>query len=503
MAISRTGWNDEFVSVDVRMGAADDRVGEIAGVLNSGHGALVDLVADALEADLWAQWGVHSPSHWLSWKSGIAGRHARHVVQVARRRRELPFTVAALREGRLSLDQARVIAAHVPAEYERAAVGMAVEMTIGQLEATLPQYAFDAPESGEAPDTEGGEASATEAPASEDGSGSGDGSGSADSGENAGSGEDAGTDADADADVGTESGSGRSGGHDEFERRVGGSFGWDDQGFGRLSATLAPDEAVLFETALRAAREAVFRDKCEVLGPGAARPQVSTVEALSEMARSFLATGITRHPGATRFRVFAHLEAGSGGNRMRSHLGPVLPDRIRRFLTCDSDVIPVWESHGTPISVGRSLRVVTDQMRKLIEHRDGGCAVPGCGRTTILDIHHIVHWEHGGATDTHNLVTLCRTHHRRHHLGILHITGNADTRDPGDPDALGFADRWGRPLTRAPEPKPPDTDEPTQAAQAADLPSDPYPAPTHERLRREDFYLPRTPPRAGPDHHAA
>src|SRR5690606_32788249 len=142
------------------------------------------------------------------------------------------------------------------------------------------------------------------------------------------------------------------------------------------------------------------------LSPDSPRPQVSTVEALTELARSFLATGVTQHPGATRFRIFAHLDVGSGGNRMRSHLGPVLPDRIRRFVSCDSDITPVWETHGSPVSVGRSLRVVTDQMRKLIEHRDGGCAVPGCGRTSILDIHHIVHWEHGGATDTHNLVTV-------------------------------------------------------------------------------------------------
>ena len=57
-------------------------------------------------------------------------------------------------------------------------------------------------------------------------------------------------------------------------------------------------------------------------------------------------------------------------------------------------------------------------------------------RYSWLQIHHIVHWEDGGPTDTWNLVALCDAHHRLHHLGRLQIAGDAD-----DPDGLVFGPR--------------------------------------------------------------
>ncbi|MGK0312043.1 MAG: putative restriction endonuclease, partial [Ilumatobacter sp.] len=40
-------------------------------------------------------------------------------------------------------------------------------------------------------------------------------------------------------------------------------------------------------------------------------------------------------------------------------------------------------------------------------------------------MHHLIHWEHGGGTDTDNLLLVCSKHHRMHHRGRLDITGNA------------------------------------------------------------------------------
>ncbi|MDQ6798093.1 MAG: HNH endonuclease, partial [Actinomycetota bacterium] len=48
-----------------------------------------------------------------------------------------------------------------------------------------------------------------------------------------------------------------------------------------------------------------------------------------------------------------------------------------------------------------------NRTRLAIEERDGGCRVPGCDRTRWLHVHHVVHWEDGGATDTSNLMSLC------------------------------------------------------------------------------------------------
>jgi hypothetical protein len=181
--------------------------------------------------------------------------------------------------------------------------------------------------------------------------------------------------------------------------------------------------------------------------------------------------------------IHAHLEADpanpAGDSTVSLHLGSRLPSELRRLLTCDATVRPVFEQHGTPINVGRRLRVVPDRFRRVVEHRDGGCVVPGCGARRFLQIHHIVHWKDGGMTVTSNLVALCRRHHRVHHLGELDITGNADL-PRGTPDGLRFVDARGRPIEPAGKPRPPDR-----------LPPGPrYQHPSGESFNPNDTYLP-------------
>jgi hypothetical protein len=46
------------------------------------------------------------------------------------------------------------------------------------------------------------------------------------------------------------------------------------------------------------------------------------------------------------------------------------------------------------------------------------CAHPHCDTGfDWCDIHHITPWEHGGATDLHNLLPLCSRHHHLVHEG--------------------------------------------------------------------------------------
>ena len=102
------------------------------------------------------------------------------------------------------------------------------------------------------------------------------------------------------------------------------------------------------------------------------------------------------------------------------------------------------------MNVGRASRTVPDRTRTVIEERDRGCRVPGCDRDRWLHIHHVVHWEDGGVSDTHNLLALCRRHHRLHHLGHLGIAGDAD-----DPDGVIFTDQRGWTLNGCGRPVPP------------------------------------------------
>ena len=122
-------------------------------------------------------------------------------------------------------------------------------------------------------------------------------------------------------------------------------------------------------------------------------------------------------------------------------MGVMVPDAVRDKICCDGIVQAVWERDGVPFSVGRAQHIVPERTRRIVMLRDQGCRAPGCAHDRIIEIHHIIHWNDGGPTDTWNLVALCPKHHRMHHHGRLGITGNAD-----EPDGVVFTDARGRKL---------------------------------------------------------
>ena len=100
------------------------------------------------------------------------------------------------------------------------------------------------------------------------------------------------------------------------------------------------------------------------------------------------------------------------------HLGPGVSEGLRRYISCDSRVRPVFEAEGRPVSVGGAFRTVPDRTRMVVEERDRGCRVPGCHRSRWLHVHHITHWEDGGA------IAGCRVHRRaRPPDGVLRPPG--------------------------------------------------------------------------------
>lgn len=118
----------------------------------------------------------------------------------------------------------------------------------------------------------------------------------------------------------------------------------------------------------------------------------------------------------------------------------------------------------------------------VVEDRDRGCRVPGCSRSRGLQIHHVVHWEDGGPTDTTNLVALCGRH-RLHHRGQLDISGDAEK-----PDGLVFTDARGRRLTGCGRPAPPGP-ELARAAGRLGLQPATYVHPPGERLDTRWVYF--------------
>jgi hypothetical protein len=119
----------------------------------------------------------------------------------------------------------------------------------------------------------------------------------------------------------------------------------------------------------------------------------------------------------------------------------------------------------------RSLDSVKSPARRIVLHRDAKCRVPWCTQHNWLQIHHLVHREHHGPTDTWNLAALCAAHHRMHHKGLLGIEGDADA-----PDGLTFTNRYGTTLHAAAKPLPPSGLPPP--------PAQPYQHPLGEPLQR-------------------
>jgi hypothetical protein len=146
------------------------------------------------------------------------------------------------------------------------------------------------------------------------------------------------------------------------------------------------------------------------------------------------------------------------------HLGPLLSDAERRYLTCDATCEVWFERDGQLIGAGRTTRLINRRLRRALEHRHPTCAVPGCGATRGLHAHHIRHWEDGGPTELSNLVLVCPYHHRLHHRGGITITG--------PPESLIVSDSARRPLRAGSLARPPNRPPPVVA---------PCPGPTGER----------------------
>ncbi len=216
---------------------------------------------------------------------------------------------------------------------------------------------------------------------------------------------------------------------------------------------LPRDEAATFEAALVSHREALVADWKRDRDAGtsdAAPPLPDTGDAFMRLVEAGWDVEASRRPHGQHTTVVVHLDVAQRAAEL--HLGPLLSDAERQYLTCDATCEVWFERDGQPIGAGRATRTVNRRLRRALEHRDRTCAVPGCGATRGLHAHHIRHWEDGGPTELTNLVLVCPYHHRAHHRGLITISGSAPDLSVTDSDGqpLGAAS-----LARAPALAPP------------------------------------------------
>ena len=231
--------------------------------------------------------------------------------------------------------------------------------------------------------------------------------------------------------------------------------------------TLPHHDAAKFDAALASHRDALIAEWKHDHGSGEGaldqRPGLpSTAEAFMRLVEAGWDAEAARRPHGQHTTVVVHLDVEQRAAAL--HLGPLLTDAERRYLTCDATCEVWFERHGEVIGAGRATRLINRRLRRALEHRHRMCAVPGCGATRGLHAHHLRHWEDGGPTELDNLVLLCPYHHRLHHRGVITLTG--------PPSALIVTDSAGRLLSPGSLARPP-----TQPPPAVP----PCPGPTGER----------------------
>ncbi len=396
-----------------------DLVASLAADLHDAHGRLVDAVAVALVEGSWQAAGIRSPEHWLVVRAGLSRGHASAVVLMARRAGELPETAAALRDGRISLDQAAVVARHAPAAFDATVAEFARHATVPQLQRSVARYDFTLEP--RTFDEEGRLLPAEQDPAAKP----------------------------------------------EVVEPATLSMGVDADGRFRLRYDAPAEVGELVRAALAEAKDHLFHavtdtahghdgddaqhqwdpytDPATTPGPR----RITWADALVLLATRSLDVGTEKTPARrARYRVQVHLDT-TGGWLTGT---PRLPRHVVDGLTCDGTLVPVWETQGHPVNVGRTHRVVPHRTRVLVLDRDRGCRFPGCpvSSADYLEVHHRVHWRDGGLTDLNNLLCLCTFHHDSHHRGEYAITG-----DPTTADGLRVDTRQGWPIgppTRSPQP---------------------------------------------------
>ncbi|KUI32391.1 hypothetical protein AU195_08715, partial [Mycobacterium sp. IS-1496] len=380
-----------------------DELAELTGQRNAIDARLVEIAAEIDHDELCGMTGAKSVAHLMAWKTGSSSRNGKTIAAIAHRIAEFPQCVQALREGRLSLDQVGVIAEGAGAGSDAHYAELARSATVNQLRTAIKLEPRPEPE----PEPER-ESDAEPAPAPE-------------------------------------------------PVPQASITKTSDEQYTYWHIAMPHAEAAAFDAALQSHHDGLVAQwkhdhhDHDTVSPGARPPFPTLGDAFNSLVEAGWDVEATRRPHGHRTTVVVHLDLTARIAAL--HLGPLLSDADRRYLTCDATCEVWFERDGQPIGSGRATRLISRRLRRALEHRHPTCAVPGCGATRGLHAHHIRHWEDGGRTDLDNLVLVCPYHHRLHHKGVITITGPASR--------LTVTDGTGRTLHSGSLARPPNQPPPT------------------------------------------
>ncbi|MEO3761072.1 DUF222 domain-containing protein, partial [Mycobacterium sp. B14F4] len=349
------------VSPAERLEVLLEEVAELCGQRNAIDGRLVEIVAEIDRDGLWGHTGARSVPGLVAWMTGTSEANAKTIATVAHRLEVFPRCTQGMREGRLSLDQVGVIATRAGEGSDAHYATLAAVASVSQLRKAISLEPRPDPEP----------------PRSEP------------------------------------------------QRRI---TKHSDADSTTWKITLPRLDAAKFDAALQSHLDAAVAeykaDHDTGEHPSEQSPPFPNIgAAFMRLVEAGWDVEAVRRPHAQRTTVVCHLDVEARAAAL--HLGPLLTEAERHYLTCDATYEVWFERDGQPIGAGRTTRQISRRLRRALEHRHPTCAVPGCGATRGLHAHHIRHWEDGGATELDNLVLLCPYHHRLHHRGIITIRGPA------------------------------------------------------------------------------
>ncbi|GAA1246549.1 HNH endonuclease signature motif containing protein [Janibacter melonis] len=101
----------------------------------------------------------------------------------------------------------------------------------------------------------------------------------------------------------------------------------------------------------------------------------------------------------------------------RTDAGDHLDAGTTRRMACAAGIIPlVLDGASQPLDLGRQRRLHTEAQRLALTTRYDQCAADGCDRPFAwCEIHHLDPWAQGGSTDLDDAAPLCGRHHRMLH----------------------------------------------------------------------------------------
>ncbi|WP_176450011.1 DUF222 domain-containing protein [Geodermatophilus saharensis] len=123
-------------------------------------------------------------------------------------------------------------------------------------------------------------------------------------------------------------------------------------------------------------------------------------DALVQLADNALAAGslptlrTVKPHVAVRVGLDDLADPSPGAGAASMGFGAVISAARARWLACDGAISRVVSGpDGVPLDLGRSRRLVSRQLRRAVELRDGGCVFTGCSAPTHrAGVHHLVHW---------------------------------------------------------------------------------------------------------------